>query len=74
MLRSQGLRAAVSADDAGGQYPQMQIEGVRVLVAPSDEASARRLLAAADEFLEQAGQPKTFRQWRSRRATWENGS
>jgi hypothetical protein len=52
MLRSHGLRAAVSADDAGGQYPQMQIEGVRVLVAPSDEASARRLLAAADDMLE----------------------
>ncbi len=47
-LRSHGLSAAVSADDAGGQYPQMQIEGVHVLVAPSDEASARRLLAAAD--------------------------
>ena len=49
MLRSNGLRAAVSADDAGGQEPQLQIQGVRVLVAPSDEASARRLLAAADE-------------------------
>jgi hypothetical protein len=49
MLRSHGLSAAVSADDAGGQYPQMQMEGVRVLVAPSDEASARRLLDAADE-------------------------
>jgi len=49
MLRSNGLRAAVSADDAGGQEPQLQIQGVRVLVAPSDEASARRLLAAADD-------------------------
>jgi Putative prokaryotic signal transducing protein len=49
MLRSHGVRAAVSADDAGGQYPQMQIEGVQVLVAPSDEASARRLLADADD-------------------------
>ena len=49
MLRSHGVSAAVSADDAGGQYPQMQIEGVRVMVAPSDEASARRLLAAADD-------------------------
>jgi predicted Fe-Mo cluster-binding NifX family protein len=49
MLRSHGVSATVSADDAGGQYPQMQREGVRVLVAPSDEASARRLLAAADE-------------------------
>ena len=50
ILRSHGLQAAVSADDAGGQYPQMQIDGVRVLVAPSDEASARRLLAAADDI------------------------
>jgi hypothetical protein len=49
MLRTHGVRAAVSADDAGGQYPQLQLEGVRVLVAPSDEASARRLLAAADD-------------------------
>jgi hypothetical protein len=49
MLRSHGLRAALAADDAGGQYPQMQMEGVRVMVAPSDEASARRLLAAADD-------------------------
>ena len=48
MLRSNGLRAVVSADDAGGLEPQLQIQGVRVLVAPSDEASARRLLAAAD--------------------------
>jgi hypothetical protein len=49
MLRSHGLRAAVSADDAGGQEPQLQMQGVRVLVAPSDEASARQLLAAADD-------------------------
>ena len=47
LLRSNGLRAAVSADDAGGQDPQLQPEGVRVLVAPSDEAAARRILAAA---------------------------
>ena len=45
LLRSNGLRAAVAADDAGGQEPQLQIQGVRVLVAPADEASARRLLA-----------------------------
>jgi hypothetical protein len=49
MLRSHGVSAAVPADDAGGQYPQMQIDGVRVLVAPSDEASARRLLAGVDD-------------------------
>jgi Putative prokaryotic signal transducing protein len=49
LLGSHGLRAVVSADDAGGQYPQLQRDGVRVLVAPSDEASARRLLAAAED-------------------------
>jgi hypothetical protein len=49
MLRSSGLRAVVSADDAGGVEPPLQIQGVRVLVTPSDEAPARRLLAAADD-------------------------
>jgi len=48
MLRNNGLRAAVSADDAGGEEPQLQLQGVRVLVAPSDEAPARRLIAAAE--------------------------
>jgi hypothetical protein len=52
LLRSHGVSAVVSADDAGGQYPQMQVDGVRVLVAPSDEASALRLLAAVDDTLE----------------------
>ena len=45
MLRNNGLRAVVSADDAGGLEPQLQIQGVRVLVTRSDEAAARRLLA-----------------------------
>jgi hypothetical protein len=49
MLRNNGLRAAVSADDAGGQEPQLQLQGVRVLVAPSDEAAARELIAAAND-------------------------
>jgi hypothetical protein len=49
LLRSHGLRAAFAADDAGGQEPQLQLEGVRVLVASSDEASARRLIAAAED-------------------------
>jgi len=49
MLRSNGLRAAVSADDAGGVEPQLQLQGVRVLVASDDEAAARQLLAEADD-------------------------
>jgi len=44
MLRSHGVRAVVLADDAGGLEPQLQFEGVRVLVAPSDAASARELI------------------------------
>jgi Putative prokaryotic signal transducing protein len=46
LLRSHGVAAAVVTDDAGGQEPQLQLQGVRVLVARSDEAEARRLLAA----------------------------
>ena len=49
MLRSNGLRAAVAADDAGGQEPQLQLQGVRVLVAPADEAAARQLIAEAND-------------------------
>ncbi|HEU0237848.1 MAG TPA: hypothetical protein VKB59_20225 [Micromonosporaceae bacterium] len=51
-LRNNGLSAAVSADDAGGQDPQLQLQGVRVLVAPSDEAAARRLLAGTEDAVE----------------------
>ena len=49
MLRNNDLTAAVSADDAGGQEPQLQVQGVRVLVAPSDEATARQFLAAVND-------------------------
>jgi hypothetical protein len=48
LLQSNGLDAAVSADDAGGQEPQLQLQGVRVLVARSDEAAARQILAEAE--------------------------
>jgi hypothetical protein len=49
ILRNHDLRAVVSADDAGGLEPQLQLQGVRVLVTRSDEAMARRLLAATDD-------------------------
>ena len=49
MLQSNGIAAAVSADDAGGFEPQLQrVQGVRVLVASDDEARARQLVAEAD--------------------------
>jgi hypothetical protein len=49
LLRNNGLRAVVSADDAGGLEPQLQVYGVRVLVPAADEAPARQVLAAAGE-------------------------
>lgn len=48
MLRNNGLRAVVSSDDAGGQEPQLQAQGVRVLVTPTDAAAARQLLDAVN--------------------------
>jgi hypothetical protein len=50
LLRSHGLTAALAADDAGGQQPQLQLEGVRVLVSPADEDAARQLLTSADDI------------------------
>jgi hypothetical protein len=47
VLATHGVRAVIIADDAGGQQPQWQIEGVRVLVAASDEAVARQILDTA---------------------------
>jgi hypothetical protein len=49
MLRNNDLLAVVSADDAGGQEPQLQAQGVRVLVPPADAATARRLLDEANQ-------------------------
>jgi len=46
LLQSNGLDAAVSADDAGGQEPQLQLQGVRVLVSP-DAVAARQILIDA---------------------------
>jgi hypothetical protein len=49
LLHSYGVRSVVAADDAGGQEPQLQADGVRVLVAPADEEAAREILAAAPD-------------------------
>jgi hypothetical protein len=45
LLHSYGLMATVATDDADGQNPQLDLQGVRVVVAASDEAEARRILA-----------------------------
>ena len=49
LLQSYGLRASISADDAGGQEPQLQLDGVYVLVDRADEATARQILAATED-------------------------
>ncbi len=66
MLRSQRLTVAVSADDAGGQEPELQAQGVRVLVPPADEALARQLLSAADDTPSVPGSPNALQRWMSR--------
>jgi hypothetical protein len=49
MLRSGGLRAATSARGAGGLQPELQLQGVQVLVARADEAAARECLADIED-------------------------
>lgn len=50
MLQTNGVEAAVSSDDAGGQEPQLQLtQGVRVVVSAEDEAVARELIATAGD-------------------------
>ncbi len=49
MLRSGGLRAAVSEQGAGARHPELQLQGVRVLVPRADEAAARECLAAVED-------------------------
>ena len=46
LLEEHGIRAAVSADDAGGMRPDLAVQGVRVLVAAEDAADARDVLGA----------------------------
>lgn len=50
MLRSNGIQAAVSADDAGGWDPQLQTaSGVQVLVEAEHAARARQLIGDEPE-------------------------
>lgn len=49
LLVSEGIDAVYHADDAGGELPNLDLaQGVRVLVAPEDEARARAILDAGD--------------------------
>jgi predicted Fe-Mo cluster-binding NifX family protein len=44
MLKSHGVKAVVSADDAGGVDLALQAQGVRVLVPEADVSRAQKLL------------------------------
>ena len=48
LLRSHGIPVAVSAGDIGGMDPQLQLQGVQVLVAAGDVAEARRIITATN--------------------------
>ena len=49
MLRNHGIKAALSADDASGWEPQLQLgTGVRVLVPDADVGRARKLIGEDD--------------------------
>jgi hypothetical protein len=56
-LRSHDIWAVVAADDAGGQEPELQLQGVRVLVDAADECTARRLLADVESRTEPRSDP-----------------
>jgi hypothetical protein len=50
ILEAEGIETMVMADDAGGAYPMLQfVRGVKLLVAPEDEAQAKEILAAMQE-------------------------
>ena len=50
MLRNHGIKATVSADDAGGWEPQLQLgSGVQVLVTADDAGRARKLIGDDSE-------------------------
>lgn len=55
LLEAEGIYAYVSADDAGGAYPQLQyLRGVRLIIFPEDERRAREILADWREAQSQA--------------------
>jgi len=46
LLRSNGIKVGINADDAGAQEPALQLQGVQVYVAAADAPTARKLLEA----------------------------
>ncbi len=48
LLEEHGIKARLSADDAGGMRPDLAVQGVRVLVDAADAAEAQDILRADD--------------------------
>jgi hypothetical protein len=63
MLQSNGLRAYVSADDAGGAHLELQSQGVRVVSPPDDAAAARLLLHSVDPSHGNPPELNRFQRW-----------
>jgi hypothetical protein len=54
-LGSYGIASEITADDAGGVYPNLQDAGVRLLVSSDDAESATQILARIDPADEAPG-------------------
>jgi hypothetical protein len=47
-LMAEGIESVVSADDAGGVYASLWVNGVRLLVRAEDADNAQQVLATGD--------------------------
>jgi hypothetical protein len=58
LLEAEDIEVMIMADDAGGAYPMLQfIRGVKLMVAPEDEARAREILAAMAQAGDEVSEP-----------------
>ena len=60
MLRSKGVPAWVSTDDAGGMQPALETQGVRVMVPFAHAGAALRLVGDAPP---EQGELNLFQRW-----------
>ena len=60
MLRSKGVPAWVSTDDAGGMQPALETQGVRVMVPFADAGTALKLVGDAPP---EHGELNVFQRW-----------
>ena len=58
-LEASGIPAQISADDAGGEYPQLQASGVDLLVSEANAEEASSILAELEDDAENASTDAT---------------